>query len=176
MDRVEVSTLIYVPREEVYDFVTDFPRYAEYSNYLREVTQEGSGGPGTCYNLHFAWWKLNYTARSKVVSAEPPDQLDWQLVRDISADGTWFVDAEPDSAPDGHETATRARLRVEFDTDSARSGAIDVPRFVSFDWVLGKVKPLIVEEAKRVVAGMVQDLEGESRPVELTIHDRPDSI
>jgi hypothetical protein len=38
------------------------------------------------------------------------------------------------------------------------------------------VKPLALKEAKRVVARVVRDVEGEPRSVELTVHSRPDVI
>lgn len=173
MDRLDVSTVIYAPHREVYEFVTDFPRYARYSRYLDRVRQLGDGGAGTRYELHFAWWKLNYTARSEVIDVVPPDRVDWELVRDITAEGAWTVEPTPEEAPADVSTATRARLQVDFDPNSARGGAIDIPRFVSFDWVLRKAKPVVVEEAKRVVGGMVADIEGEPRPVELTVHASP---
>ena len=30
VDAVEVSTIVYLPPEEIYDFLIDFPRYADY--------------------------------------------------------------------------------------------------------------------------------------------------
>jgi len=44
------------------------------------------------------------------------------------------------------------------------------------DWVIEKVKPLIQEEAERVVERIVADLEGRRRDVELTIHTSPDTV
>ena len=43
-------------------------------------------------------------------------------------------------------------------------------------WVIGKVKPLIQEEAERVVRRIVADIEGEDREVDLEIHSTPDSV
>jgi hypothetical protein len=174
VDTVEVSTVVYITPEEAYEFLVDFPGYARYSKYLEGVDQHGDGTPGTEYDLHFAWWKLTYTARSRVMEAEPPERLDWQVIKDIDAKGRWLV--ERVDPPVGRENAVRVRLRIGFFPDSADESAIDLPRFASLGWVIEKVKPLIQEEAERVVRRIVRDLEGESREVDLEIHATPDSV
>jgi len=169
VQRLEVSTVVHAPREEVYEFLVDFPGYAQYSEHLEEVRQYGDGAPGTEYDLRFAWWKLSYTARSEVTGVAPPERIEWELCRDLDAGGYWAVESE--TPPDEHDHASRVRFVVEYTSDSARTDAIDLPSFVSFDWVVGKVKPLLVEEAERVVERIVADLEGRRRPVELTVHE-----
>ncbi|WP_331232584.1 type II toxin-antitoxin system RatA family toxin [Natronorarus salvus] len=175
MDEVEVSTVIRLPPEEVYEFIVDFPRYARYSKHLTDVRQHGDGTPGTRYDLRFAWWKLSYTAHSEVTETEPPHRLDWKLVKDLNAHGYWAIEPAPEEAPADGE-ASRLSLRVDFDPETANSDTLGLPRFVSMGWVIDKAKPLIVEEAQRVVERIVADLEGERRDVELTIHRTPDSI
>ncbi|WP_435360603.1 SRPBCC family protein [Haloarchaeobius sp. DFWS5] len=169
MERVEVTTVIYLPPEEVYEFLLDFPRYARYSEYLKDVTQYGDGEPGTRYDLHFAWWKLTYTARSEVTAVDPPHTIDWKIVKDIDATGLWEVQPAPEEAPDEETTASRVRFLVQYDADSAHTGNIDIPRFVSLSWVVEKVKPKIKKEAKRIVERVVADLEGNRRAVDLEI-------
>lgn len=168
MDRVEVGTVIHLPPEEVYDFLVDFPRYARYSEYLRSVDQHGDGGPGTRYDLQFAWWKLTYTARSEVTAVDPPNSLDWRLTKDIEAHGEWTVD-ELDDPPDDVDAASRVALVIRFDPDSADADTIDLPRFVSLSWVVEKVKPKVRDEAERIVERIVADLEGSRRDVDLEI-------
>lgn len=176
MDTVEVSTLVYLPPEEIYEFLIDFPRYADYSKYLREVSQDGDGTAGTCYDLTFAWWKLTYTARSEVTDVDRPDRIDWRLVRDIDARGYWRVVPEPEAATEDRPDASRVRLRIDFAPDSADAGVVNLPTFVSIDWVISKVRPKIVAEAERVVERIVADLEGQQREVTLDVHENPDSI
>lgn len=176
MDNVEVSTVVYLPPDAVYEFLLDFPGYARYSKYLESVTQDGDGSPGTCYDLKFAWWKLSYTARSKVTDVEPPTRIDWKLVKDIEAYGHWEVEPAPGTTPPDEDHASRVRLTIKFDPDTASSSALDLPRLVSMDWVIGKVKPLVQEEAERIVERIVADIEGERREVELRIHTTPDQI
>ncbi|MCD2202294.1 MULTISPECIES: type II toxin-antitoxin system RatA family toxin [unclassified Halobacterium] len=160
MNTVEVSTDVRVPIEEAYAFVADFPRYAKYSEYLQSVTQHGSGGVDTEYELTFAWWKLTHAVRSRVTDTDEPEQIDWKLVDGIDAHGRWEVAETADGA--------RVTLVVTYDTGSAR-GALDLPRLVSLDWVVDKVVGLVVEEGERVVERVVADLEGERRPVELAV-------
>ncbi|MFT4883536.1 MAG: putative membrane protein [Natronomonas sp.] len=161
MDTVEVSTVVYLPPEEVYQFLLDFPGYARYSEHLTGVRQHGDGDPGTEYELDFAWWKLEYTARSRVVDVDPPARIDWRIIKDVDAVGQWLV--EPT------EEGTAVTLRVEYHPDSADDDALSLPRFISFDWVIEKVKPKVKAEAERVVRRIVRDLEGQNRDVALEI-------
>lgn len=175
MNRVEVSTTVYLPPQAVYEFLLEFRGYASYSEYLRSVRQFGDGGPGTEYELDFAWWKLRYTARSAVTEVDPPNRIEWRLIKDIDAAGRWLVEPiEPEpgegstaSGRDGPET--RVTLVVEYAPDSADDSAVDLPRFVSLGWVIEKIKPKIRTEAERIVRRIVADLEGETRDVSLRI-------
>jgi len=167
VERVEVTTVVYADRERVFEFLVDFPGYANYSEHLTRVDQRGDGGEGTRYDLRFAWWKLTYTARSEVVDVDAPDRIDWRITKDIDATGHWVT--EPVDPPAGEDAATEVRFRVDYDADSASVGAVDLPRFVSLSWVVEKVKPKIRTEATRIVERVVADLEGERREVELTV-------
>jgi hypothetical protein len=179
VDRIHVSTVVCLPPEEVYEFLVDFPRYARYSKYLTEVVAEGDGSPGTRYRLRFAWWKLSYTAHTEVTDVDPPARLDWRVTEDIDARGNWRVDpldSVPPGLPADADTACRVHLDVAFDADSVGSGMLDLPRFVSLDWVVRKVKPVLVEEAERVVERIVADLEGRRREVDLVVHEVPGGV
>jgi len=166
VDAVEVTTTVYLPPEDVYEFLLDFPGYAEYSEYLTAVRQHGDGTPGTEYELDFAWWKLTYTARSRVTDVTPPNRIDWRIIKDLDAVGQWLVKSVAEGEDD---PATRVTLRVEYAPESANGDALDLPRFVSVGWVVEKVKPKIQAEAERIVRRIVADLEGGSREVELEI-------
>ena len=176
-----MSTEVYADPEAVYAFLLDFPQYANYSEYLREVrTVTGDGGPGTRYALTFAWWKISYTAHSKVTGVEPPERIDWEITKDIDAGGRWRVtpaatDGGGDVA-DGADAPCEVALEVEFDPGSASPDALDLPRLVSFDWVLKKAIPLIRGEAERVVERAVRDLEGSTRDVDLDVYVDSDRI
>jgi len=176
VDEVEVSTVVYLPPEEIYEFLVDFPRYAEYSKHLKEVRSKGDGSPGTMYYITFAWWKLSYTAHSRVTDVDPPERIDWELTKDIDATGYWLIDPVPEEAPQGEDHACRVYLYIGFDPHSADSGTLDLPRFVSLDWVIEKTKPIIEREARRIVERIVADIEGRRREVELAIHTTPESI
>jgi ribosome-associated toxin RatA of RatAB toxin-antitoxin module len=176
VDEIVVTTVVYLPPDEVYAFLEDFPRYARYSEYLKDVNQRGDGGPGTRYDLRFSWWKLTYTVRSEVTEVDPPWRIDWRIVKDLHAHGHWGVaelDDLPADAPADAETACRVTLHVEFDPQTARNGTLDLPRFVSFDFVVEKLKPVLVREATRVVERVVADIEGRQRDVDLVVEQRP---
>jgi len=182
VDELVVSTEVYADPEEVYEFLLDFPGYARYSKYLSEVrTVAGDGGPGTRYALTFAWWKITYTAHSLVTGVEPPKRIDWEITKDIDAGGCWRVTPGMEVSDDGTTPVAggspdgadgppcEVALEVEFDPGSASSDALDLPRLVSFDWVLKKAVPLIRGEAERVVQRAVRDLEGSNRDVDLDV-------
>jgi uncharacterized membrane protein len=175
VDELVVSTVVYRPQHEVYDFLIRFPRYAKYSDHLREVlTRPDSERSNTRYGLKFAWWKLTYTVESEVTDTDRPHTIDWRTIRNLSARGRWRLrkiedDSFPVTAPDTANAATRVTFEAAYDPDSANRGNINLPRFVSFGWVIDRLEPAIRKEAKETVQRVVTDLEGRSRPVELTV-------
>lgn len=166
MDRVEVSTVVYLPPEEVYEFLLAFRGYAAYSEHLRAVRQFGDGGVNTEYELEFAWWKLRYTAQSAVTEVDPPNRIEWKLTKDLDARGRWLVEPNTECET-GDET--EVTFVVEYAPGSAGSDVVDLPRFVSLGWVIERIKPKIRSEAEQIVRRVVTDLEGENRDVELQI-------
>jgi len=180
VDTIVVSTVVYEEPEAIYEVLIDFPRYANYSDYLTGVDiLRGDGSVGTQYALNFAWWKLNYTAHSEVVDVEPPTQIDWRVIKDINANGQWRVDRReslPANAPDDATVACDVSLRIDFDPNSADSDAVSLPRLVSMGWVLKKVIPLIKGEAEQVIQRAVTDVEGRQRDVEFTVQSESDYL
>lgn len=173
VDTIVVRTTVYAAIEEVYEFLLDFPGYANYSKYLTDVrVRTGGGGVGTQYALQFAWWKLSYTAHSEVTAVDPPREIDWQITKDIDANGQWAIDPRetlPEAAPDNATAACDVTFRVAFDPDSADAGVLNLPALVSFGWVVERAIPLIRGEAERVVQRAVADLESRDRSVNLSI-------
>lgn len=170
-DRLEVSTEVYVPPSEAYDFLVDFPGYAEYSEHITNVEQYGDGTPPTEYDLTVSWWLLSYTSRSRVTNVESPERIDWEIVKDVDANGHWLVEEiEP---PAEHDEATEVRLVMEVEPDSADASVLDLPRLVSFSWIVSTLRPIVLSEAEEVVERIVTDLEGEPREVDLEIHETP---
>lgn len=172
MDELAASTVVYLPPEEVYDFLLEFQRYPRYSDYLVGVDSDGDGGPGTRYALHFEWWKLSYTARSEVTDVDPPRRIDWRTTEDIAARGCWVVEPLEDlpaDIPEDAETACRVWFEVAYDSGSVGSGVVELPAFVSLDWVVEKLRPKIRKESERIVERIVADIEGRRREVEVDI-------
>jgi SH3-like domain-containing protein len=178
MDRVTVSTVVYTDPQSVYDFLVDFERYGDYTDYVKRVMASGDGGPGTRYAIEFGWWKLTYTARSRVVDLDPPREIEWRITKDIDANGRWLAESVPlpADAPEWAEVATKVTVDVEYDPGSVGPSALDLPRLVSLDWVLDKVKPRIAEAATQVLRRIVTDLEGQPRDPDLTVHRTPDDV
>lgn len=149
----------------------------------------GRGRTGYCYALTFAWWKITYTAHSRVTGVEPPERIDWEITKDIDAGGCWRVTpaesegasdpaaSDSNDANDANDTdddltdrPCKVALEVEFDPGSASSDALDLPMLVSLDWVVKKAIPLIRGEAERVIERAVRDLEGSNRDVDLDVY------
>lgn len=174
MERLVVDTVVYCPAEEVYEFLLDFPGYANYSEYLDSVAELDGGGENARYALRFSWWKLTYTARSEVTETVRPERIEWRLLGRFEASGRWLVeplDELPDDAPEWAEEATAVSFEVEYDTDTAHSGMLDLPAFVSLDYVVEKAKPMVNKEVRRVVERAVVDLEGSRRPVAVSVEN-----
>ncbi|QLG62896.1 SRPBCC family protein [Halorarum salinum] len=173
MDELAVTTDVYVSPAEAFEFLLDFESYAEYTKYLDRVScTHGDGGPGSRYAFRFSWWKLTYTARSEVTDVEPPTRIDWRVTKDVDAHGSWLVEPLeplPAEAPADAEEGSRVTFEVRFDAESADESAVSLPRFVSFGRVLDRVRPLVREEAERVVRRAVRELEGREREVRLDV-------
>jgi len=102
----------------------------------------------------------------------PPTRIDWQLVKDVDAHGSWVIDpSEP--VPEGESDACRVRFLVEFAPESADRRVLDLPRLIPFEVIVDRVVAEVRREAERVVRRLVADLEGEPREVTLDIHELP---
>lgn len=166
---IAVSTVVRRIPGDVFDFVLDFPGYAKYSKHLDRVTRYGDGGEGTEYDLAFSWWKLSYTARSRVTNIDRPHVIHWDVIKDIDAHGRWVVENAPDEVPEDAPGGSRVRLIVTYDANSVTGRTLDLPAFVPLDYVVDQAVGLIVNEGERVVERMVADLEGSRRPIHLTV-------
>ena len=173
MDRILVSTVVYRSPETIFPYLQDFSRYPRYADHLESVRVDGNGEAGTRYDLRLAWWKLSYTARSEVTGVSAPTSLEWRLIKDIDAEGEWRIESVPDEAPETVETASRIYFEAVYDPHSADKDVVSLPRFVSMGWVIDKLRPRLMDEARRVLERLVADIEGTRRSVELTVHETP---
>jgi uncharacterized membrane protein len=166
VEELEVGADVHLPPEEVFGFLLDFPRYANYSEHLDSVESFGDGSVGTDYALTFRWWKVSYTVRSRVTEIGEPERIAFEIVRGLTADGEWLV--EP---IDGGEHS-HVRFLARYDASTVASDRVSLPSFVSIGWVIDRVMPFITDEAERVVERVVADLEGERRQVDLDVTRR----
>lgn len=168
MDAVEVSTVVYAPPAAVFTYIRDFSGTEVYSDHVDAVRQYGDGGPGTDYRITVSWWKLSYTAEQRVTDLVENERIDWRSTDGVRATGSWLLDPL-----DGGE-ATELRLRIDFDPESMRGGRVS--RLLPLDALVDRIAPVISREAETVVAGMVADIEGERRAVDIEIHRVPDAF
>ncbi|WP_255151320.1 SRPBCC family protein [Halorarius halobius] len=178
MDAIEASTVVYVPRREVFEFIQGYSGATEYADHVERVRQFGDGGPGTDYRITVSWWRFDYTAVTRVTDVDPPTRIDWRSTKRPEATGSWHiesVDPPADPPPDvDPETATELRLRIEFDPESVLGARLSGP--LPVEAVLDRVKPVVVSESEAAVAALVADLEGRRREVDLTVHRAPRSL
>lgn len=176
MERLKLSTLVYAPPQDVYDVLIDFESYPKYTQYVNNVKRRGDGGEGTEFGISFGWWKIAYTAWSEVTGLDEPNVIEWRLTKDIDADGSWQIEDVTDEAEADVEAVTRVTIDVQFQVSKSGSKILELPRFVSFGWVVDRVKPLIFKEARSVLENLVYELEGEKRAPVLTIHETPSHV
>lgn len=176
MDRLEVSTDVFVPPARVYEFLVDFPGYAKYSEYLQSVDRRGDGEAGTLYDITVSWWRLTHTVTSEVTGVEPPERIDWRLRGPIAATGAWVVEPRdfavavaPETPPAEADEAARVTLVIEYDPSSVDAGRFDLPVFLSLDSLIDRLVPRVEDEARGIVERIVADLEGQPREVELRV-------
>ena len=160
MASLACETVVHVPPQRAYDFLTDFEGYAAYSEYLEAVERDGDGGPGTEYAITASWWRLSHTVRSAVTAVDPPERIDWRLRGAVDARGAWLVD-------DLEEETSRVTLAVAY--DPATMKRLDLPYVPSVDWLADRLAPVVEDEARAVVERIVADLEGEHREVEFSV-------
>ncbi len=166
MDSLTASTVVYRPAEPIYEFLVDFPRYAEYSDYLRSVRSSGERGVGAGYELRFGWRMVEYSVRSRVTDVDPPRGIKFEITSGIRADGEWQI--EPLDSAD--EPTCEVTFIVRYEPESIMEEHIDAPRLISLDWIIKRVQPLIEAEAREITSRVVADLEDEPRDVELRVH------
>ncbi|WP_435362096.1 SRPBCC family protein [Haloarchaeobius sp. DFWS5] len=186
MDVIELSTVVFVSRERAFDFLLDFTNHEQYSEYVADVTRHGDGDVGTQFDITLQWWKLDYTLSPRVVALDRPNRIDWDVPRDVRAEGFWAVEDASEHDHEGQDgcdedanrdgPVSRVRLRIEFDRDASRFGRLRLPPLVSTDWVLKRVKPIAKREAQTVFERAIADLEGEPRRVDLDLHVRPRTL
>ncbi len=174
VDGLDVSAVLYAPPEELYEFVTGMRGYAKYSPHLDEIRQYGDGSPGTDYEIVVSWWRLSYTSHTTVTATDPPERVDWRTTEGLKARGYWGIEPLPNAEPpDDHDHATRVRLRIQFDPDTL--GAVPLGGW-TLDRLFDRIRPLVVSESERIVAGIAEDLEGERRDVAIEVHRGPESV
>ncbi|MFW6385280.1 MAG: SRPBCC family protein [Halodesulfurarchaeum sp.] len=180
METIEVRTEVRVEPRTAFEFLLDFTNYADFSPYVRDVTIETPGksiagvsrGIGTIYDVTFGWWRLSYRIQTEVTDVRPPERIGWRVASDLDARGRWEV--EPVQSEDGD--ATTVRFVVTYDSGGSEPNDFDRPSFISFDWIVDAVIPIIEKEGRRVVDRVVTALEGESRPVDLVVEKRSGPI
>lgn len=174
MQRLEVATDVFAEPESVYDLLLSFTGYANYSEHVEDVRRHGDGGPGTEYDIALSWWRLSHTVRSEVTAVDPPTVIDWRLVSDLDAHGSWLIDSVADTLgavepPTDGGPVTRVTFLVEYDPESVDADVLGLSRLVPIDTVIEKAKPKVREEVTAVVERVVADLEGEPRSVDVEV-------
>lgn len=183
MDELAVSTVVGRPPGEVYDFLFDFTRYSKYSDHVDDVRVRGDG-VGARFRIALSWWKLGYTVRGVVTDVDPPNCIEWSITRDVDATGHWAIEAADETELDGVdglptdavESASVARLYLEYDPSSIGGSTLGLPPLVSLGRIVDRIRPVAKREAEGIAAEAVADVEGQRRPVEVTVETAPEAF
>lgn len=197
MHSLAVVTTLHAAPDAVFDVLADFESYPQYTEYLTAASRLEAGDPddvGALFGMRFSWWRITYTARSRVTAVERPARIEWELVGGPTATGVWRVEPveperesadghgddggaddrhadAPDDAGDPPPTAPSSRVvcAIRYDPTSVSAGDLGLPRLVSLDWVVEKARPLVEEEAVGVLERVARDIEGEPRAVDVSV-------
>jgi hypothetical protein len=180
VDQLAVSTVVGRPPEEVYEFLFDFTRYSKYSDHVENVAIRGDG-VGSRFRIALSWWKLGYTLRGVVTDVDPPNRIEWAITRDVDATGHWAIERVDESdldeveglSADAVDSASLARLYLEYDPSSLGSASLGLPPLVSLGRIVDRIRPVAKREAEEIATEAVADVEGSRRPVEVTIETAP---
>lgn len=172
MEEIRASTVVHVAPEEAYLAVRDCPGWQDHTRHVDRIRRRGDGRTGTEYVIVLSWWLFSHTARIRITDVDPPDRIDWRLETDADVHGSWSVE-EVDAPPD-RDVATRITFEALFGDTAVQR--VTLPPLVSLDRVVARLEPAAGREAERIVAGVVADLEGAPRPVELEIHETPSFV
>ena len=173
METVEASTLVYLSPEEIYEYLVDLRQFEDYSKYITDISREGDE-PLSEYEITVSWWKIGYTARVEITDVEPPNRIDWKLVKSIDANGYIEIEHVPEEAPEGRPDACRVVFHGEFDPDTVTAESLDLPRVVPVSMLVNKVAPKAEPGARVIIGRIVSNMEGEKRSIDLTVHESPD--
>lgn len=161
----EASAVIHAPREEVFAFIQEFSGTYPEARYLDGVHVRGDGGLDTEHAIAVSWWRFSAIVRARVTDLDPPGRMDWRTLRPVEATGTWRL--EP------HEDGTRVVLQVEFPPGRL---ALSLPDALPLDAIRHRLAGPARREARRILAGVAADLEGERREVPVAVHRVPDVL
>ena len=151
VNEIEVARAVDRLPEAVFDRIRAFESYPSYSSYLERVRPIETSESLPTYRLEFAWWRLSFETRTRVVALDPPNRIDWEVVADLDAHGSWAVTEDA-----GSSTLT---LHVEYAPETLASENVSLPFGITLGWVREKAESLIETEATRVLDRIVADIE-----------------
>lgn len=155
MNRIEVSRRVNRDPAVVFAAARDFSAYPDYSEYLKDVTPDGDGTPGTEYDLHIHVLGLSFDVRTRLEELDPPRRIEWSVHGELDAVGRWIV------TPVSDETASKIDLVLEYDPNSIDSSVVSLPFGLSVSWVADRAEALAEREVEAVLDRLVADLERE---------------
>lgn len=165
-DVLEAAATIHAPPTDVYALLRDVEGYGAYSDHVADVVRH-EGAPAT-YDVTLTWWTLSYTVALCVTDTEPPDRIEWRLTEGLDAQGVWELQSTTVDDPTV-DAATAVTLTVRYDPDSADVGALSLPPLVPVSAIVERARPVVEQEAGRVLTRVVADLEDEPRQATLTV-------
>ncbi|MFB6086100.1 MAG: SRPBCC family protein [Halodesulfurarchaeum sp.] len=151
--RIETSRTVKFPPVVVFEEVSDFEAYPAHTPHLESVSRAGDGDVGTEYELRVAALGLSADVRTRLTAVDPPREISWTLLGDLTATGSIEITAIENRA------GSRIDVWIDYDPESLDSNAISLPFGLSVEWVRSKAEALAKREMERVLDGLLADLE-----------------
>lgn len=152
-------------KEQVFDSITDYKRIDSYTDAIR-IAGRGSGvGTRVYFNLQKDVLDIptNYTVKIEFIEYNRPELIRWEIVGDINANGS--IELVEDS--DYTDIIFDFKLNIK----ETNVGALPAPNVADTSQILEYIYPRIYEQASLIIKGIVEDVEGQSRDVDVEIMD-----
>lgn len=167
MAEFEARTQLHVPASDVHSYLLDLEEYGTYSEYLTDVTRQGSGTSGSKYSLTLEWRFLRWEVHAEVTANDPPHRIGFRVASGVTAHGEWVI--EPDVPDDPTTEGCVVWFRVQYDPRSLSADSLDLPSFIPVEALVDQVAPHFEADIYRVIREMVGDLEGAPRDPDIHI-------
>lgn len=150
-------------KEQVFDSITDYRKIDSYTDDIRIAGRGRGEGTRVYFKLSKDVLNIptNYTTKIEFVEYNPPDQIEWKIIGDIDAKGSIRL-----TENSGH---TDLILDFSLNLEKTDIGSLPAPDVADASQILEYIYPQVYEQASSIIKGVVTDIEGEPRDVNIEV-------